>query len=67
MVGLHVVLDRVDGPQLVRGLFVGEGLLEADLPLAVLGEAEALGGLAKGIEVQQFARPPGGPPGAPGS
>ncbi len=55
LLGLHVVLDRVDGPQLVLGLLVGEGLLEAHLPLAVLGEAVALGGLAQRVEVQQLA------------
>ncbi len=52
---LHVVLDRVDSAQLVRGLLVGEGLLEAHLPLVVLGEAEALGGLPESVEMQQFA------------
>ncbi len=52
---LHVVLDGVDGPQLVLGLLVGEGLLEADLPLPVFGEAIARRGLAQGVEMEQFA------------
>ncbi len=53
--GLHVVLDGVDGPQLVLGLLVGKGLLEAHLPLAVFGEAVALGGLPQGVQMQQLA------------
>ncbi len=54
--GLHVVLDGIDGPSLVLGLLVGEGLLEAHLPLAVFGEAMTERGLTERVQMQQLPR-----------
>ncbi len=50
---LHVRLDLVDGGQLVRGLHVGEGLLQLRLPRGVLGEGVAAGSHARGVQPDQ--------------
>ena len=53
--GLHVGLHRLDRIGLVGGLPVGEGGLEAELPLAVRGEGVAAAHLALGVEVEELA------------
>ena len=54
--GLHVGLDRVDGVALVRGLAVGEGLLELRQPFGLHVEGVAGAALALGVELEQLAR-----------
>ena len=51
--GLHVVLHIGDGGELVAGLGVGEGLLHLALPGRVRREAEALGGGATGVHIDE--------------
>ena len=51
----HVVLDVVDGGQLVRRLDERERVLELALPRRVLGERVALGRLARGVQLDQLA------------
>ena len=53
--GFHVVLDGADGGELVVGLVVVEGVFELLLEFVVLGEGVALGGVALGVELEQFA------------
>ena len=52
--GLHVLLDLVDGPQLVGGLGVREGVLELVLPRRVRPELVAAGRHARGVEPDQL-------------
>ena len=51
---LHVGLDLLDAAQLVVGLVVGEAPLKVVLPVGVLPEGVALGGLALGVELDQL-------------
>ena len=51
---LHVGLDVVDRLELVRGLRVGEGLLELGLPGRVGGEGVARLGLAAPVQLDQL-------------
>ena len=51
----HVVLDVGDGGELIRGLDVGEGVLQLPLPGGVGAEGVALGGLPGGIEFDEFS------------
>ena len=51
---LHVGLDLLDAAQLVVGLVVGEAPLKVVLPVGVLPEGVALGGLALGVELNQL-------------
>jgi len=51
---LHIGLDFGDRGQLVRGFDVGEGVLELSLPDRVGGERVTLGGLAGGVQLDQF-------------
>ncbi len=51
---LHVGLDLVDGGELVGGLGVGEGVLQFPLPRGVGAELVALGGLARGVELDEL-------------
>ncbi len=53
--GFHVVLDGADGGELVVGLVVIEGVFEFLLEFVVFGESGALGGVALGVELEQFA------------
>ena len=52
---LHVGLDLVDGPELVGGLDVGEGVLELALPRGVRPERVPGRGGARGVEPDQLA------------
>ena len=51
---LHVGLDLLDAAQLVVGLVVGEAPLKVVLPVGVLPEGVALGGLALGVELDEL-------------
>ena len=52
---LHVRLDLVDAGELVRGLVVGEGVLELALPRRVRAEGVARRGLPGRVEPDQLA------------
>ena len=51
---LHVLLDLVDGRELVDGLHEREGVLELALPGAVRAEGVPLGGLPRGVQLDQL-------------
>ena len=51
----HVVLDVGDGGELIRGLDVGEGVLQLPLPGGVGAESVAPGGLPGGIKLDEFS------------
>ena len=55
MRALHVRFDGRDGGFLIRGLLVGEALLELPLPLPVLGKGEAGGRCPLGVQPQELA------------
>ena len=50
----HVGLDLVDRAELVGGLGEGEGVLELALPGSVRPEGVALGGLTRGVQLDQL-------------
>ena len=52
----HVGLDLVDRAQLVGRLVEREGVLELGLPGGVRAEGVALGGLARGVQLDQLGR-----------
>ena len=52
----HVVLDLVDGAELVRGLHVGEGVLEFALPRSVRAEGEPGRGHPGRVQPDQLGR-----------
>ena len=53
---LHVALDLLDGPELVGGLLIVEGVLKLPLPRAVGRKGEARLPLPLGIELDQSRR-----------
>ena len=54
MAALHVLLDVLDGGELILGLGEFERVLELALPVAVVRKREALGHLALRIELEQL-------------
>jgi hypothetical protein len=59
-VGLHVVLDLVDRTQLIRRLFVREGVFQLALPRGVGTEAEALRVHPCRVQLDELRRDPAG-------
>ena len=62
---LHVLLDRLDGDELILGLDVGEAGLQLVLPRRIRAERVALHHFARGVELQQVVGDLGD--GAPGA